>query len=513
MSSRLDQDFAGIEPTDVEEICPKFIDEESATALRCMACGRRGQRSCKTGWARCSKEGVLGRCGRVELSLLCGTTDEGFAPLTTLFEQRRRWRRELCAQRRHCGALMRREAALAYDRAVEGLDAEVHHPSHAHRLQRVRAPTVIEARLGGGSGNRDKCGGGGGGGGGAMGDDGISCVVCCGWIRGGDWAYACAPCGFDTHPECLFPALRAARRGGGGVDAVALDVYPRRRGIGARGAAALGRELAGAPELVSLDLGGGQVRCAGAAALAHSLVGLPLLATLSLRDNGVGDAGAAALAAGLSTAAKAATAATAAATAATAGLETLDLSSNRIGPAGAAALAAVLCTLPGLTALRLTGNRVGPEGASALAAAFGGDCKSVVTSGGGISEGTGGLDPSERACRAPFPYAGLRLRSLELGRNRMGVVGAQALGAALSAAGALPALRVLHVERNGLGVEGAAALAAGLAGRRLRALRIGMNRIDAAGATALRAFVEVSSVVTLSDYASHQRPAHRSQAP
>uniref|UniRef100_A0A0G4HKE0 Uncharacterized protein n=1 Tax=Chromera velia CCMP2878 TaxID=1169474 RepID=A0A0G4HKE0_9ALVE len=181
------------------------------------------------------------------------------------------------------------------------------------------------------------------------------------------------------------------------------------------------------------------------------------LQTLNLSTNKIGDEGAKALAEALRARALPS-------------LQSLNLSTNKIGDEGVKALAKVLkqTTLPFLQSLDLSDNEIGAEGAKFLAEAL-----KVET----------------------FPS----LQSLELEHNRIRAEGATALAAALKEV-TLPSLQSLNLYYNQIGDEGVKAIAGALkAGTcpSLQSLDLKYNQISTEGAKALVEVMKASAFPSL----------------
>ncbi len=214
-----------------------------------------------------------------------------------------------------------------------------------------------------------------------------------------------------------------------------------------------------------LDLSGNRLGGAGLAAVARSS-NLHRLRTLLVRNNRLDRSGLEALARSelrlreldLSENDLGAEGAEALAQGGLRELQSLVLSSCRIGPDGAAILA-VSSLLAGLRVLDLRANALGPGGTAALA----------------VSRG---LE---------------HLQRLVLAQNN---IGRQGLQLVLSAPG-LESLAELDLSSNGLGPNGAMSLAASPLGRRLRSLELGDNQIEDAGLAALLGSSQLTGLSTL----------------
>ena len=185
----------------------------------------------------------------------------------------------------------------------------------------------------------------------------------------------------------------------------------------------------------------------------------PNIKHLYLPQNGIGDAGVIALASAWQQSAPVA-------------LEKVVLTANRIGDAGFSAIAKALASgaCARLARLELASNFIGSDGVRAFALGLCGGP-------GSASDSAASTQPARQS-----------LTALNLGDNRVGDAGIEALAFAVANSSVLAQLRALTLERNPIGDVGVKALAdvaAGGALRSLQSLSLSHTHIGDKGAQAL----------------------------
>ncbi len=253
--------------------------------------------------------------------------------------------------------------------------------------------------------------------------------------------------------------------------------------LGSEGARVLAQAL-GESRVCGLSLRGHAIFAQGGAALAEALRGNARLRELDLARNSLGDAGAEALAAVLASH--------------DCVLERLCLSQNALGRRGCNAIAAALEVNTLLVALDVRDNALGREGGLRIARMLGTNrtlraldvtrCKLGDTASCTIADA---LAQPEAA-----------LRSLALGQNDLGILGARAFASALASALAARTSRLTSLDIRGsrIGPEGAKVLARAL--RRnltLTALVLLDNGIGMVGAKALAEMLRCNAALRLLD--------------